>query len=531
MPTTITKIYNFVGQRWVIAILLGIAVTAFALRVVFPLQIVFGNEYVNYLEGDAYSRMYYAKQIIDMPFIDGFWYVVPRGLLFPWLIAVFGHILPIELVGAWLPPIVAMGVIIVVYLIGREVFNPIVGLLGALFVAIIPSEFFHRSLLGYPDHHVMEVLLMALAVWLVVKVIKRGSILNRYTYCLGAVMFLYLANWTGGIILTGLIGVMILILLIRRNTRRPALGLMSGLVIGNVLYIALGGFLRYFWWFPGVENSAFATQSASMVSERMTSLFAPITERTTSELMPLLMPAGEWNVSVVVYNLHFFTLLFFVGLVFLWFWRKDKANLFIIIWAVALLVITVNERRFLYYFTLPVGLLSAWGLYELGQIAKKNAYLVIVMGTVILVVVSLPVLLIIGTVQAYTMPPEWHDALVWLDDEPDVGNVTAWSDYGHWIQYVTGKMPNLFNGPGGKDVAKLFLTEDDEEAQVLLADLNTGYLIIDRGTLDYKVEPLEIVAGEPAGDNPITRRLLDGGSVSYLNLVYESENIKIYALP
>lgn len=506
-----------------------IVVVAFALRVALPMPIVFGDGYVNYLEGDAYSRMYYAKQIADMPFVDGFLYAVPRGLLFPWMVAMLGYVFPIELVGAWLPPIVAIGVIVVVYLIGKEVFNQVVGLMAAMFVAVIPSEFFHRSLLGYPDHHAMEVLLMALVVWLVVKVIKAGRISTRYTYVLGGALFLYLANWTGGLLLTGLVGLMLLVLLIWRNTRRTAVGLGVGLGVGNILYLALGGFTRYFWWLPIETNSTITAAHASgMASEQVTTLFAPIAERTTSELMPLLMPAGEFNISVVAYNMHLFAVMFFVGLAFLMVWRKDKANLFIIIWSLVMLVITLNERRFLYYFTLPLGLLSAWGIYELGQMAKRNAYLVIVLVSTLLVIVSLPMLSVIGTVRAYSMPPEWRDALEWLEEEPDIGMVTAWSDYGHWIQYVTEKSPNLFNGPGGQDVARLFLTGDDAEAQELLVNLGTGYLIVDRETMLYKLMPLEMVAGVEASDSPLATRLLDGEEVAYLTLLYESENIKIY---
>lgn len=529
MAKSITLIYNFISRRWVLLSLLTIVCIAFALRVVLPMRTVFGSGYVNYLEGDCFSRMYYAKQIMGMPIGEGLMYAVPRGLLFPLLIAMLGYIIPVEYVGAWLPPVVAMGVIVIVYLIGSEIFNSVVGLLAALFVAVIPSEFYHRSLLGYPDHHVMEVLLMVLAVWFIIKVIKGSSIFNRYSIGLGVVTLLFLANWTGGVLLLGIIGIAFLITI----RRRVAWGFAVAGIAGTAIYLGLGGFPRYFWWLPGEAANAAITEAhaAGMSSEMLYTMFQPMAERTTSELMPLLAPAGTFHIGVLATNLHLFFITFLVGITFLWLWRKDKANLFMIIFSVVVLALTLNQRRFLYYFTVPVGLLSAWGVYELGQLVKQHSYTVICLITLLLVLVSMPVLSVIGIAQAYAMPPEWYDALVWLRDEPSNGGmVTAWSDYGHWIQYETGKEPNYLNGPGGIGVAKLFLTEDDTEAQGLLKELDTQYLVIDEATMGYKAYALEIVAadGSKETDNSLGNRLLDGASVPYLQLAYESTSIKIY---
>lgn len=529
MAKATAKIYSFISNKRVLLALVVIVVVAFALRVVFPLRIVFGDGYVNFLEGDCFSRMWYAKQIQGMPFFSGFTFAVPRGLLFPWLIAMLGHVFPIELVGAWLPPILAMVVIVLVYLIGTEIFNTLVGLAAALFVAIIPSEFYHRSLLGYPDHHIMEVLLMALAVYLVIKVIRARGILNRYSITLGAVLFLYLANWTGGILLTFIIGLMVVILFVRKASRKPAIALTVAVAAGNVFYLVCGGFVRYFWWLPGqVGTTGEVAHAAGMFSEMAATIFTPLSERTISELMPLLAPFGQFHLGVVLTNLHLFIITFFVGLAFLLFWRKDRANLFIIVWTLILLVITLNERRYLYYLTLPVGLLSAWGVYELGQLAKRQSYLVMSMISIVLILISMPILSLIGTTRAFSMPPEWHTTLVWLREEPDNGMVTAWSDFGHWIQYTAEKSPNLFPGPGGRDVAKLLLTTDDEEAQLLMAGLGTQHFIVDRVTMMYKVPSLEIIAGSKASEDSLANRLLNGEEVPYLEMVYESEGIKVY---
>lgn len=531
------KVYSFLTSKGVLATLGLILLITFILRVILPLPIVFGDGYINFLEGDAYNRMWYAKAIQGMPLVEGFIYSVPRGLLFPWLIAMLGFAFPIELVGVWLPPILAVGVVVLVYLIGANVFNTTTGLLAALFVSIIPSEFFHRSLLGYADHHIMEIFLMALLIYLVIKAIRDRRWLSRYSVAGGITLFLYLANWTGGILMVIALALVGIVFIIQRlcdskvEWKNQVFSLLSIEAIGSVLYLALGGYVRYFWWAPGVTETSgaiTASHASGLLSEGVASIFTPISERTISELMPLLLPFGKFDMGVVFWNIHFFLLTFIAGAVFLWYWRRDKANLFVLIWALILLVITLNERRYLYYFTLPIGLLSAWGIYELGQLSKKYSYVIIFGITLPLIMVSLFIVPFIGSSRAYVMTPEWHDALVWLKEEPSNGMVTAWSDYGHWIQYTSEKPPNLLNGPGGEDVAKLFLTTDDEEAQLLLDGLSTQYLIVDRDTMANLTEALEVLSGDSASEDSFANKLLDGENVPYLELIYESENIRIY---
>ncbi len=531
------KVYSFLTGKGILLTLGLILLIAFYIRVILPLPIVFGDGYINFLEGDAYNRIWNAKDIQTMPFIEGFIYSVPRGLFFPWVVAMLGFAFPIEIVGVLLPPILATGVIALVYLIGANVFNSTVGLGSALFVSIIPSEFFHRSLLGYADHHVMEVFLMALLVYLTIKAIRASRWLSRYSVAGGIALFLYLANWTGGILMVIILGVAVAIFIIQRlcgdkiNFKQSILALLSIELLGSALYLVLGGFVRAFWWAPGVTETSGAiraSHAAGMFSEGIGTIFTPVSERTIGELMPLLMPFGKFDAGVVFWNFHFFTLLFIVGVVFLWYWRRDKANLFIFVWTITLLLITLNERRFLYYFTLPVGLISAWGIYELGQLAKKSSHLIMFGISLLLVMFSLSILPFIATSRAFVMPKEWHTALVWLKEEPSNGMVTAWSDYGHWIQYTSEKPPNLLNGPGGENVAKLFLTTDDEEAQSLLNDLSTQYLIVDRMTMANLTAALEVLSGDTASDESLANRLLAGENVPYLELEYESENIKIY---
>jgi len=123
----------------------------------------------------------------------------------------------IETVAAYMPPILGTLTIIPVYFIGKELFNRWVGLISAALIAILPGEFMHRSLLGFTDHHVAEVLLSTVSVLFLIMAIKRARereisfqhILTRnwsairkpliYTLLSGIFLGLYLLTWQGGL--------------------------------------------------------------------------------------------------------------------------------------------------------------------------------------------------------------------------------------------------------------------------------------------------------------------------------------------
>lgn len=526
-------------------ILVLVCIIAFVLRVVPPFQSVFGDGFVSFLEGDAYNRMYYATKIHEMPFATGLTYMAHNNLLFSWIVATLGHVFPIEIVGAWLPPALAVLTVFIVYAIGSLVWNQTIGLLAALFVSVIPSEFLHRSLLGFADHHVLEVFLMALTVYCFLKALKKPPlgivehrIFNPWYVFTGFALFLYLINWAGGFFMLGVLGLFVVIHLIRglfSKQNIPPLFLTGiPLVVAFALYLALaGGFTDYMFWLPhnSVSGNAAAVQSANLASEMTSTIFAPISERTISEIMPLLMPGGTFNPIVVMSNLHAFVIPFLIGVYLLWRWRKDQAKLFLLVWTLAVIIATLNERRFLYYLTLNVGLLSAVVIYETAKRLRGNTKVNIALLSLPFILISLPTAINTGNLPSYRMSIEWRQALTWLKDQPDTGHVTAWSDYGHWIKYVSDKDPNLLPGPGGKKVAQLFLSADMLEATRLMDELDTAYLIADMATLKYKCAALVKISGNLQPDIRSTLiYYLSSNSppLPFLPVVYESETIRIY---
>ncbi|HEY3421633.1 MAG TPA: STT3 domain-containing protein, partial [Methanocellaceae archaeon] len=67
-------------------------------------------------------------------------------------------------VAAYFPAVLGALCAIPAYMIGKKLFNRNVGLLAAFFLAFMPGEFLGRSMLGFVDHHVAEVLFSVLTV-------------------------------------------------------------------------------------------------------------------------------------------------------------------------------------------------------------------------------------------------------------------------------------------------------------------------------------------------------------------------------
>jgi asparagine N-glycosylation enzyme membrane subunit Stt3 len=508
------------------ACILGIALI---LRVVYPFKSVFGFDFVNFLETDAWNRMGYAQSMSHMNFFESIGYMAQHNLLFSWVVSVFGRVFPIEQVGAWLPPVIALGVIVTVYFIGKSVFSRNVGLVGALFVAVIPSEFLHRSLLGFADHHALEVLIISLFILFLIKTVQSGKVLSKWTLLSGLTICLYALNWKSGLYVLGIFVILVIVALVVRNLlmretwHAGVLPIVALGIIGLALYLPMGGY-RQLFYFMGVD-AAQATTTGEVVS----TLLSPVSQRTISEIMPLLQPYGQFSLIVVVSNLLLFSITFLVGLIYLWEMRKDKLVVVFAVFSLFMLAMTLNERRFLYYLTLNIGILSAFAIFEIARRLKGNVLANAMVFMLPMVIITLPFAKSVAGVQVYQMTEEWHQALVWLKYQP-AGVVSAWSDYGHWITYVSDKTPNYLPGPGGILIAKAFLSETGEEAKPYLDEMKTTYFITDDQTLQKKYQALQSVAGEvvPVKDTIFYKIMALRQYPTYLELVYESPTLKIF---
>ena len=519
-------------------VLILICLVTLAIRLL-PWHAVFAQGWVSFLEVDAYNQMMYAQKIAGMPFWSGLHFTLSHNLLWSGAVAALSHVAPLEVVGAMLPPLLAVGTVVLVYLIGVALWTRTAGLLAALFVSIIPSEFLHRSLVGFADHHAAEVFLMALVVFLLVKALKSGhetrKLMVASTLTLIA-LFFYLENWAGGLTFVGIVLLFALpalgwLAVTRQRLAPVAAGVILPVVGALALYAPFGGWNRIAGIFPHAQETVAALPVATQASiEGLRTFLAPISQRTIGEIMPLFYPFGRFDTGVVTTNLGLFAVTFFIGMAVLWKSRGERSIQFFFVWAAAILLMTLNTRRFLYYLTLPVGLASAYLISWAADRLKANRIIAVCSLAFPLILFAMPFTLRLGIGSYYQQSPEWHAALSWLKNQP-AGVVTAWGDYGHWIQYETGMQPSLLPGPGGKDVATAFLTSDDAKAYGIFQMLGTRYVIVDAETLQAKLPALKIISGINPSDMDITlsHRMFYGGYVpNFVRLVYQSPILRIW---
>lgn len=65
-------------------------------------------------------------------------------------------------VASWVPPLMGMAMVPLMYFVGSRVADWKTGLLAAAFVAVVSGQYFYRSLFGFVDHHIAETLFSTL---------------------------------------------------------------------------------------------------------------------------------------------------------------------------------------------------------------------------------------------------------------------------------------------------------------------------------------------------------------------------------
>ncbi|MFC1961627.1 oligosaccharyl transferase, archaeosortase A system-associated [Chloroflexota bacterium] len=285
-------------------------------------------------------------------------------------------------------------------------------------------------------------------------------------------------------------------------------------------------------------------------------ILVPRGGQTTMEMGPLLSPRGAFTFGVAWGN---FTLGFFITIGYLLYlliyrniyrrqWGAEE-NL-LLVWSVIILLATLAQRRFAYYFAVNVAVMTAYvswlaiwyaGLRRLAaqhEDAKKeeaterararkklrtgiNIYHVNTVLTVIVVFffVFAPNVWFRGASidvakQARFAPTDaWQEALYWMRDNtpepfgdaayydehyesskykfPETAyGVMTWWDYGYWITRIAHRVPNAnpSQPPGSiTDTANFFLAQDETSGQGIIDKLGSSYIIIDDQTIGSKI--------------------------------------------
>ena len=444
---------------YIVALFAIIGIALF-LRVYFPYEHVFVDSRVIFKMTDCWYHMRLVENLLHhFPYLISFdpYSIFPTGqnvafapffdLLLGFVIWIAGLGNPtkhtMEIVAAYFPATMGALTTIVVYFIGKEVFNRNVGLLSAALIAILPGQFLFRSLLGYTDHHVAEVFFSTMTMLFLIMAVKtakenditfshiwKGDWKNvrkllSYIFLTGLFLGIYIISWIGSPLFILIIFIYIIIQYIVEHLRGKstdylciigfpsfltaliitvpflhhgrleAMHLVS-LAVGILTFSVLNGVSKLMAtknirrvYYPLVLIGltlvgllGFHIVAPSLLSSMLSrfSIFMPSgSALTISEVKPLLFFHGAFSLKL---TWQFFTTTFFIaiislGLVIYTVIKKANAEkILFLTWSVVMLLATLGQNRFAYYFAVNVALLSGYFCWRMpgwiSEILKQN---------------------------------------------------------------------------------------------------------------------------------------------------------------
>ena len=427
------------------AIIAGVLVTLFVslalfLRVCLPYDQVFGSGWIKFTGIDAYFQMRIVDQMAhNFPHLLTFdpYSIYPGGghigsihffnQFLAGIIWVIGLGSPsqhlIDVVGVYFPAVLAALTVIPVYFIGKELFGRWAGVIAAGLIAVMPGEFMGRSILGFTDQHIAEVLLTTTAIMFLILALKSAMqrqltfshLKNRdwavitkpviYSLLAGLFLGVYMLTWAGALLFIFILAVYFIIqYIINHLKNQPSeylciigvalflvpllfVRLQYGILIFAALLIAvliplvLGGASRLVAWrewrpfyYPvilvvfgliglGIFYGIAPALLKSMLAQFSILVPAGSTATTTLEMQPIFFPGGAFSLGVVWGN---FTTGFYLSiislfiLIYLIIKRGSADKTLLVIWSLIILMATLGQRRFAYYFAVNVAILTGY---------------------------------------------------------------------------------------------------------------------------------------------------------------------------
>ena len=384
-----------------------ILLVAAGLRLWAPWDDVFGSERVNFLETDAWYHVRLAEsQVRNFPHrvtVDP--YAAPGGqyvAVAPLLDTVIataafvtrGRSAPepyIERIAALVPAIAGVLAVIAVWALATIAFDRRAGLIAALLAAVLPGHFLDRTLVGFVDHHSLEVLLSFATL---------ASVAYGTTVGAGICLGLYMLAWASGSYFAFILAVWLVLTALLAPAKRASVGRFTAITAAVALAIVLvfqdPGLFRYdtqlaalagllvlslvVMFFAGHLVKAIglitlvSTALVLIVWMLLPVLFGQVvndlnrfrpdaTRMAVLEARPLFLYTGNWEWSQ---PWTFFRSGFYVGIVAVpglaWAtWRSRRVDhLLILCFTVASYLATIGQNRFGYYLVPATAVVIAW---------------------------------------------------------------------------------------------------------------------------------------------------------------------------
>ena len=305
----------------------------------------------------------------------------------------------IERVAALVPAVVGVLAVAAVWALATLAFDRRAGLIAGLLAAILPGHFLDRTLVGFVDHHALEVLLSFAAAAALVHASVTGA--KRSAAIAGICLGLYLLAWASGAYFIAILTLWIVLAAVVCAPKDAIVAATSGAIaaataLAIVLVFQDPALFRYNTQLAAIAGLLTASLAVMFFASRIALalavlaglgvvimgaawLFAPSlvqqvvtdlsrfrpdpTRMAVLEARPLFLYTGNWTWSQpwVFFRSGFYAGIIAVAGLAITLWRSRRADhLLIVCMTVAHYLATIGQNRFGYYLVPATAVVCGW---------------------------------------------------------------------------------------------------------------------------------------------------------------------------